>query len=98
MAANLSAGLQSSASAVPTARDAAAAAPGAVHIAESVLAAVGHVLYVIMRIVPRFLVWLAAFTTFTLPAWVFTTFSMSLTFTMNVATLYVQTVQEEDEG
>lgn len=47
------------------------------------------VAYLVVRIIPGFLVWLAAFATFTLPAWVFTTFSMSLTFTMNVTTLYV---------
>lgn len=55
----------------------------------SIFSTVANILYLVMRIIPGFLVWLAAFTTFTLPAWVFTTFSMSLTFTMNVTTLYV---------
>lgn len=56
---------------------------------QSIFAATANLLYLIARIIPGFLVWLAAFTTFTLPSWVFTTFSMSLTFTMNVTTLYV---------
>lgn len=55
----------------------------------NVFSKIANVLYLVVRIVPGFVVWLAAFATFTLPAWVFTTFSMSLTFTMNVTTLYV---------
>lgn len=80
MASNISTTLQS-ALPVPTA-ETVSSGPD-----ESILTALGHVLYLIMRIIPGFVVWLAAFATFTLPAWVFTTFSMSLTFTMNVTTL-----------
>ncbi|KAK5957888.1 phosphatidylcholine and lysophosphatidylcholine phospholipase [Knufia fluminis] len=54
---------------------------------ESVLAAIGHVVYLVLSFVPGFMVWLAGFTTFTLPAWLFNTFNRSLTFTMNLTTL-----------
>ncbi|KAJ5241695.1 Lysophospholipase nte1 [Penicillium citrinum] len=39
------------------------------------------------QVVPRGLYWLITFTTITLPTWLFTLFSMSLTFTMNFTTL-----------
>lgn len=54
---------------------------------ESILAAIGHVLYLSISFLPGFLVWLAAFTTITLPTWLFTTFNRTLTFTMNATTL-----------
>lgn len=81
MAANVSTTSQPSASAIVT------------HAAidtstnESVLAAIGHVVYLVLSFVPGFMVWLAGFTTFTLPAWLFNTFNRSLTFTMNLTTL-----------
>jgi len=56
---------------------------------QSVVAAVGHLLYLIVRIIPGFLLWLAGFTAWTLPAWLFKTTSWSLTFTMNATTLCV---------
>ena len=37
---------------------------------ESIVQAILHVLLLIVRIIPGFVVWVAAFTTFTLPAWV----------------------------
>ena len=54
---------------------------------ESILAALGHVLYLTISFLPGFLVWLATFTTITLPTWLFTTFNRTLTFTMNATTL-----------
>ncbi|OOQ83534.1 Lysophospholipase nte1 [Penicillium brasilianum] len=41
----------------------------------------------IFQVIPRGLYWIIAFTTITLPTWLFTLFSMSLTFTMNFTTL-----------
>lgn len=43
----------------------------------------------VLTFIPRYLYWLIAFATITLPTWLFTLFSMSLTFTMNFTTLYV---------
>jgi lysophospholipid hydrolase len=40
------------------------------------------------HVVPSVLYWVITFTTITLPTWLFTLFSMSLTFTMNFTTLY----------
>lgn len=54
---------------------------------QGVFAAVGNALLVIMKVIPSALVWLAAFATFTLPAWLFTGLSTSLTFTVNMTTL-----------
>ncbi|KAJ5219568.1 lysophospholipase NTE1 [Penicillium chermesinum] len=48
----------------------------------------GWVLTFVFQVIPRCLYWLIAFTTITLPTWLFTLFSMSLTFTMNFTTLY----------
>lgn len=84
MVANVSTSLQSSLTATATVVAASAGQN------DSIISAVGHVLYLTMRIIPSVVVWLAAFATFTLPAWVYTTFSMSLTFTMNVTTLYAE--------
>lgn len=50
----------------------------------------------VLRIIPGFLVWLITFTTITLPTWLFTLFSTSLTFTMNATTLYVSPDQLTD--
>ncbi|KAI2786934.1 Lysophospholipase nte1 [Penicillium oxalicum] len=41
----------------------------------------------IFQVIPRGLYWLITFTTIVLPTWLFTLFSMSLTFTMNFTTL-----------
>jgi lysophospholipid hydrolase len=43
----------------------------------------------LLSIIPGILFWLITFTTITLPTWLFTLFSTSLTFTMNATTLYV---------
>lgn len=40
-----------------------------------------------LRVIPRILYWLIAFTTLTLPSWLFAIFSTSLTFTLNATTL-----------
>ena len=40
------------------------------------------------QVLPSLLYWVITFCTFTLPTWLFTLFSMSLTFTMNFTTLY----------
>jgi lysophospholipid hydrolase len=41
----------------------------------------------VLRVLPGTLYWIITFTTITLPTWLFTLFSMSLTFTMNFTTL-----------
>lgn len=47
----------------------------------------GRVILAILRVIPGVLYWAITFTTITLPTWLFTLFSMSLTFTMNFTTL-----------
>lgn len=54
---------------------------------QSWFGSIGHGLLLTMKAVPTFFVWLAAFVTFTLPAWLFTGLSTSLTFTVNATTL-----------
>lgn len=49
----------------------------------------GHLLLVMAKAIPGLLVWLIAFSTITLPAFLFTLASTSLTVTMNATTLYV---------
>ncbi|PGG97953.1 lysophospholipase NTE1 [Blastomyces parvus] len=49
----------------------------------------GRVFVFLFHIVPGVLYWVITFTTITLPTWLFTLFSMSLTFTMNFTTLLV---------
>jgi hypothetical protein len=51
--------------------------------------AVGRFMLFLLSIIPGILFWLITFTTITLPTWLFTLFSTSLTFTMNATTLYV---------
>ncbi|KAF2473318.1 patatin-like serine hydrolase [Lindgomyces ingoldianus] len=46
-----------------------------------------RVMLAILRVIPGLLYWAITFTTITLPTWLFTLFSMSLTFTMNFTTL-----------
>ncbi|KAJ5667729.1 Lysophospholipase nte1 [Penicillium maclennaniae] len=48
---------------------------------------IGWVLTFVFHVVPRSLYWLITFSTLTVPTWLFTLFSMSLTFTMNFTTL-----------
>ncbi|KAJ5640204.1 Lysophospholipase nte1 [Penicillium longicatenatum] len=48
---------------------------------------IGWVFTFAFQVIPRALYWLITFTTITLPTWLFTLFSMSLTFTMNFTTL-----------
>ncbi|KAJ5885483.1 Lysophospholipase nte1 [Penicillium taxi] len=48
---------------------------------------IGWIFTFIFQVIPRGLYWLITFTTITLPTWLFTLFSMSLTFTMNFTTL-----------
>ncbi|KIX07221.1 uncharacterized protein Z518_01874 [Rhinocladiella mackenziei CBS 650.93] len=47
----------------------------------------GAALISLVTFIPSALFWVIAFTTITLPTWLFTLFSMSLTFTMNFTTL-----------
>ena len=53
----------------------------------STLGLLGRVVLAILRVIPSVLYWIITFTTITLPTWLFTLFSMSLTFTMNFTTL-----------
>ncbi|KAL9092603.1 MAG: hypothetical protein Q9165_004407 [Trypethelium subeluteriae] len=48
---------------------------------------IGRAILAIVRYVPIALFWLISFATITLPTWIFTVLSMSLTFTMNMTTL-----------
>lgn len=43
----------------------------------------------LIQVIPSILFWTVTFTTITLPTWLFTLFSTSLTVTMNATTLYV---------
>jgi lysophospholipid hydrolase len=47
----------------------------------------GRVILTIMRVIPGVLYWVITFSTITLPTWLFTLFSTTLTFTMNFTTL-----------
>jgi len=47
----------------------------------------GRLLLFLLRVLPSILYWSVTFTTITLPTWLFTLFSTSLTFTMNFTTL-----------
>ncbi|KAF2843114.1 lysophospholipase NTE1 [Patellaria atrata CBS 101060] len=49
----------------------------------------GRIILAGLRVVPSMLLWIITFTTITLPTWIFTLFSMSLTFTMNFTTLVI---------
>ena len=46
-----------------------------------------HFLISCLTVIPTVLFWLITFTSLTLPTWLFTLFSTSLTFTMNFTTL-----------
>ena len=47
----------------------------------------GRVILAVLRVIPGLLFWIITFTTITLPTWLFTLFSTTLTFTMNFTTL-----------
>uniref|UniRef100_A0A093UXF5 Lysophospholipase NTE1 n=1 Tax=Talaromyces marneffei PM1 TaxID=1077442 RepID=A0A093UXF5_TALMA len=51
--------------------------------------ALGQVLVFVLHTIPSILFWVIGFATITLPTWLFTLFSMSLTFTMNFTTLMI---------
>lgn len=53
----------------------------------STLGLLARVILRIITVLPGALYWIITFTTITLPTWLFTLFSMSLTFTMNFTTL-----------
>ncbi|KAF2645038.1 patatin-like serine hydrolase [Massarina eburnea CBS 473.64] len=53
----------------------------------STLGVLAHVILAVLSVLPGTLYWIITFTTITLPTWLFTLFSMSLTFTMNFTTL-----------
>ena len=59
----------------------------AVHEARSTLGMLGGLLLGLFTIVPSLLYWIISFVTLTLPTWLFTFLSTSLTFTMNMTTL-----------
>ncbi|KAF2872086.1 lysophospholipase NTE1 [Massariosphaeria phaeospora] len=67
--------------------EASVAALQAVDSAPSSFGMLGRALLAILKVIPGFLYWIITFTTITLPTWLFTLFSMSLTFTMNFTTL-----------
>jgi len=62
---------------------------GEVKAARSWLGLFARFLVFLIKLVPGILYWLITFTTMTLPTFLFTLFSTSLTFTMNATTLYV---------
>lgn len=47
----------------------------------------GWAILAVLRVIPIVLYWVLTFTTITLPTWLFTLMSMSLTVTMNFTTL-----------
>jgi lysophospholipid hydrolase len=51
--------------------------------------ALGQLLVFFLHTIPSILFWVIGFATITIPTWLFTLFSMSLTFTMNFTTMYV---------
>jgi len=54
---------------------------------QSWLGMLGRAVLFIIRVIPGILYWLITFTTITMPTFLFTLFSTSLTFTMNATTL-----------
>lgn len=50
---------------------------------------IGWVFTLIFHTIPSLLYWIVTFASITLPTWLFTLASMSLTFTMNFTTMYV---------
>jgi lysophospholipid hydrolase len=58
-----------------------------VNSSRSLIGMLGHAAFSIAKLVPRILYWVVTFTTITLPSYLFSLFSTSLTFTMNATTL-----------
>ncbi|KAI9803097.1 MAG: phosphatidylcholine and lysophosphatidylcholine phospholipase [Piccolia ochrophora] len=56
-------------------------------LSSSVLDLAGRLILSLFRLIPVLLLWLITFTGISLPTWLFTMFSTSLTFTMNATTL-----------
>ncbi|KAI9873190.1 MAG: Neuropathy target esterase, partial [Pleopsidium flavum] len=56
-------------------------------VPSSFAVSLGRLIMFSLRVIPGVLYWLITFTTITLPTWLFTLFSTSLTFTMNFTTL-----------
>ena len=56
----------------------------------ALLGLLAKLLISVFRVIPGTLYWLVTFTSITVPTWLFTLFSTSLTFTMNATTLYGQ--------
>jgi hypothetical protein len=80
----------SSPTSLPNSSDAlpsAVAALQAVEQSSSTFGFLARVILTVLRVLPGTLYWIITFTTITLPTWLFTLFSMSLTFTMNFTTL-----------
>ncbi|KAI9700657.1 MAG: phosphatidylcholine and lysophosphatidylcholine phospholipase [Candelina mexicana] len=53
----------------------------------SIMGLLGRTIVFVVKVIPSVLYWLITFTSITLPTWLFTLFSTSLTFTMNFTTL-----------
>lgn len=79
--------VKSSAAVMSDAPDAVQTSLAAMKAAESTpsstFGVLGHVILSILSVLPTILFWMS----YTLPTWLFTLFSMSLTFTMNFTTL-----------
>jgi lysophospholipid hydrolase len=58
-----------------------------VQASRSWLGTFGRMTLVLIKVIPGILYWLITFTTITMPTFLFTLFSTSLTFTMNATTL-----------
>lgn len=89
----LSAAANGSTTALSNATSAINASVAALEAAEtaspSTFGLLARVILTVLKVLPGTLYWIITFTTITLPTWLFTLFSMSLTFTMNFTTLCV---------
>src|SRR5207302_3000183 len=54
--------------------------------------------YSVVYLLQRIFFWVISFSTYTLPAWLFTLFSTSLTFTMNFTTLSIPLIPDSTPG
>jgi lysophospholipid hydrolase len=61
-----------------------------VGVKRSWLGMFGQMTLFLIKVFPSVLYWIITFTTITMPTFLFTLFSTSLTFTMNATTLYVR--------
>jgi len=75
-------------SAVEAMQTAAATLQATESTSSSTLGLLARIILRALGVLPGALYWIITFTTITLPTWLFTLFSMSLTFTMNFTTLY----------